>query len=324
MSENETKGIVDSTIKGFSVGDMIQSFDDLLTGSGDVIAKTGFNKLDDAIGGYMKGELVIIGARPGMGKSSFVINQVLEVAEKQNIPTSFYSLQLNKEMILERLVSMKCLIHFSNFNIQKLNDKKKTDIKEALKKIQTSPLFFYDASDCMIHDLYDAMLLDIKERGVKLFYIDYLQLINSVRKKGTLRDEELSYILRKLKKVAKENGCCVVLTSSLSRSVETRGGDKRPMLGDLRESGSIELLADKVIFLYRPEYYNITEDERGNSLLGKMEIIISKNNRGPAETVSLNFNLAQGVFSNPIDLDKIDYDKLGDFGFNSDEVKDPF
>ena len=143
-----------------------------------------------------------------------------------------------------------------------------------------------------------------------------------------MRDEELAYILRKLKKVAKDNDCCVVLTSTLSRSVETRGGDKRPMLSDLRESGSIEQLADKVFFIYRPEYYNITEDEKGRSLMGKTDIIVAKNNRGPLTIATLNFNLAQGVFTSEIDLDKINFKDFGDNPFKTlmgdDITEDPF
>ena len=328
MSENETTPIVSTTIKGFTVDDMIVSFDNLFNGSGETVAKTGFEKLDSIIGGYIKGELVVIGSRPGMGNSSFLLNQLLRITEKQNVPAAFYSLQLSKVMILERLVSIKCQIHFNLFKIQQLNENKKAEIREALLEIKKAPLFFYDSADCMIHDLYDQMLNDIKENGVKLFFIDYLQLINSVRKKGSMRDEELAYILRKLKKVAKDNDCCVVLTSTLSRSVETRGGDKRPMLSDLRESGSIEQLADKVFFIYRPEYYNITEDEKGRSLMGKTDIIVAKNNRGPLTIATLNFNLAQGVFTSEIDLDKINFKDFGDNPFKTlmgdDITEDPF
>ncbi len=324
MNENETTPIVSTTIKGFTVDDMIESFDNLFNGSGEMIAKTGFEKLDEIIGGYIKGELVVIGSRPGMGNSSFLLNQLLSITEKQNVPIAFYSLQLSKEMILERLVSIKCQINFNLFKIQQLNEKKQAEIREALLEIKKCPLFFYDSGDCMINDLYDQMLNDIKVNGVKLFFIDYLQLINSVRKRGSLREEELSYILRKLKKVAKDNECCVVLTSTLSRSVETRGGDKRPMLSDLRESGSIEQMADKVFFIYRAEYYNITEDEMGKSLLGKTNIIVAKNNRGPLTVATLNFNLANGVFSPEIDLDKINFKDLGGFTLRSRMGDDDF
>jgi replicative DNA helicase len=330
MSENETTPIVDSTIKGFTVDDMIETFDNLFNGSGETIANTGFEKLDDIIGGYIKGELVVIGSRPGMGNSSFLLNQLLSITEKQNVAAAFYSLQLSKEMILERLVSIKCKINFNLFKIQQLNEKQQSEIREALLEIKKAPLFFYDSSDCMINDLYNQMLNDIKVNGVKLFFIDYLQLINSIRKRGTMREEELSYILRKLKKVAKDNDSCVVITSTLSRSVETRGGDKRPMLSDLRESGSIEQMADKVFFIYRSEYYNITEDEKGKSLIGKTEIMVAKNNRGPLANVILNFNLEHGVFSSEIDLDKINFKNFGDNPFKRfmdddlEDIHDPF
>lgn len=303
----EGKGIV-----SFSIDEMLHQLERYKEGETDCLAKTGFEKLDDAISGYVKGELTVIGSRPGMGKTSFMLNQLVSVGHIQKVPVAYFSIELSMQLIMERITAILTGKRYFLGSIKKYEENDRKRITDVLEELKGSPIHFFDAPYCMIHDLCEEMRILADEKQVKVFFIDYLQAIRTVSKKGTIRDEELAYVLRKLKGFARENNVSVVLNSTLSRSVETRGGDKRPMLADLRESGHIEQMADKVMFIYRPEYYNITEDEKGQSLLGTSEIIVAKNSRGPLENFRLRFDMMTGNFRNEIDLDKIDFNDLRD------------
>jgi replicative DNA helicase len=310
MSDNLNITPQGNGIIPFSVNDMLEQLELFKHGQNECLARTGFDALDAVISGYVKDEVTVIAARPGMGASAFMINQLLSVGDFQKVPAAFFSLQLSKHLVMERLVSILTGKYFYLGSVKKYTEEEIARIMKVMADISTSPLYFFDSPQCMITDLTDEMQKLYDEKGVKVFFIDYLQLIRSSLKKGTLRDEELGYVMNKLKAFAKQNRVSVVLNSTLSRAVETRGGDKRPMLSDLRESGAIELVADKVLFIYRPSYYNITEDERGNSLLGRAEIIVSKNLRGPMDTINLHFDPFSVNFRSEIDLNKIDFNEM--------------
>lgn len=308
------KGIV-----SFTIDDMLHYLENFRKGETDTLAKTGFTKLDETIYGYLKGEITIIGARPGMGKSSFLINQILKIGHEQKVPVAFFSLELSRHLVMDRVTSQIAGKRFVLGSLNKYSSEEQQTLTEVLKQLREDPIYFYDAPYCQIQDLLDQMSQLVNEKQVKVFFIDYLQAIRSHPKKGTIRDEEMAFILRKIKAWALENNAAVVISSTLSRAVETRGGDKKPCLSDLRESGHIELMADKVLFVYRPAYYNITEDERGNSLLHRAEIIVAKNSRGPMEEIHLTFDPFTGNFRNDINIDEIDFTR-----FNSGESKTPF
>ena len=153
-------------------------------------------------------------------------------------------------------------------------------------EIENLPLFIYERNTNGMSGFKEMCRKHVKEKGVKVIFVDYLQLLNSTRYRNN-RELEIGYISRELKNIARELTICVVATSQLSRSVEQRGGERKPILSDLRESGSIEQDADKVIFLYRPTYYGIVLDEDGNSTQYLMELILAKNRNGPLTTIRL-------------------------------------
>lgn len=165
-------------------------------------------------------------------------------------------------------------------------DQQKETITKVADEIENLQLFIYDRNTNGMSGFKEMCRKHVKEKGVKVIFVDYLQLLNSTRYRNN-RELEIGYISRELKNIARELTICVVATSQLSRSVEQRGGERKPILSDLRESGSIEQDADKVIFLYRPEYYGVVLDEDGNNNQYLMELILAKNRTGPTTTIRL-------------------------------------
>lgn len=247
---------------------------------------SGFEELDAITKGFNKGEIVIIGARPGMGKTSFLLSVLTHISIEKKIPSAYFSLDLTSERILKGL-----LVSYLEKPAEEIAEMiKKNKLPEKLiTSIKKAPVFFEDTPYISVQGIKEKLKYLVKEKGVEIIFIDYLQLLAYNRNSYNSREFEIGAILRELKNTAKEYNIAVIITSQLSRAVETRGGCRRPMLSDLRESGSIEQDADKVIFIYRAEYYKLIEDENGCETKGVAEIIVAKNKFGKMAECYLNF-----------------------------------
>lgn len=248
---------------------------------------TGFMDLDRILKGMPKGELIVIGARPAMGKTAFMVSIMANLIESKR-PIAYFSIENSAQQILLRLISF-----FMELPVHLIASKKNTpsQIEEILfrtKAIGEANITIED--NCFsIDDIISQVDYLVKEKKIELVFIDYLQLIKVKSRRENNREADISKVCRELKALARKYNIAVVVSSQLSRAVETRGGDKRPQLSDLRESGAIEQDADKVLFIHRPEYYNITEDEYGTDTRGMAEIIIAKNREGVVDSAKLNF-----------------------------------
>jgi replicative DNA helicase len=248
------------------------------------LVETQFSSLNKLIGGYSLGELVVIGGRPGMGKTQFAINLATHISKSH--PLLFFSFDLSEQLLSNRILSVFTKIPSFKLVQHNLSDYEMAELKDF--KIDTNEYKFWvnDNRSTSISSIIQYCKKQIDEAGIKVIVIDYLQLLTGNRR-GQNREAEVSYVCRELKNLATENNVCVVVLSQLSRSVETRGGYKEPQLSDLRDSGAIEQDADKVLFLYRPEYYGIEVDENNLSTRGIVKIIVAKNRMGSLGEVSL-------------------------------------
>jgi replicative DNA helicase len=253
--------------------------------------KSNISSLDAITGGFGMGEFVIIGARPGMGKSLFLQYLMLQGARK--FPVLYFTLDSGKDELILRLISSLTEIEHSFIKKRIISNEQWELIERVKKDIENLPIYISDDVPPSMQMFKALCKRYIEENGVKVIYIDFLQLMGSLRYRNQ-RELELSYISRELKSLARENNVCIIATSQLSRSCETRGGAKYPVLSDLRESGSFEQDADKVLFLYRAEYYGFNEDENGNSMKNIMEIDVAKNRNGFVGRAKVKHNLPFG------------------------------
>lgn len=258
---------------------------------------TGLSNLDRISGGLPLGELIIIGARPAMGKTALLISIMANSINNKNEPIAYFSLENSAQSIMLRLLSLISEISHHKLISLHLEPYEINLILEKTKKLAEANITIED--NCFtIDDIISQTYFLVKEKGIKMIIIDYLQLVQCRGKMG--REQEVAKVCRELKALARKYNIAVLVSSQLSRAVETRGGDKRPQLCDLRESGAIEQDADKVLFLHRPEYYNITEDSEANSTKGIAEIIVAKNRGGVVDSVKVRF---KGQFSSFLDLE---------------------
>ncbi|WP_346686284.1 replicative DNA helicase [Megamonas hypermegale] len=254
----------------------------------------GFTKLNEMTGGLQKNNLIIIGARPAMGKTSFALTLALNVA-LQKIGVAIFSLEMSKEQLTERLISIHGEINSNRMRNGTLNSDELNYIVEACTKLAEIPLFINDTSNISISQLRTKARKLKREKNIELIIIDYLQLMCGTKSKGDFnRVQEISEISRELKLLAKELNITVIALSQLSRNVETRQ-DKRPMLSDLRESGAIEQDADIVAFLYREAYYNKNANDERHA-----ELIIAKHRSGSIGKIDLKFKKQFCKFENYI------------------------
>jgi len=259
-----------------------------LTGIG-----TGFKDIDKVTGGWQNSDLIIIAARPAMGKTAFVLNVAKNACLQYNVPTLFFSLEMSAKQLTHRIVADESNVMYERIKHKTLSFHEIDVLKTDIKKLSQSKLFIDDTPTLNPYDFRVKARRMKQKHGIGLIVIDYLQLMEGgiKSKQNGNREQEISQISRSLKQVAKELDIPVIALSQLSRAVESRqGGSKRPQLSDLRESGSIEQDADMVGFLYRPEYYNILEDSEGRSTVGLCELIFQKNRAGVCDTVKLDFN----------------------------------
>ena len=217
---------------------------------------TGFEKLDALTSGWQPSDLVIVAARPGMGKTALALSMARNISVRQNIPVAFFSLEMSSVQLITRLISSETGLSSDKLRTGRLAEHEWQQLNIKVSDLESAPLFIDDSPSLTIFELRAKARRLASSHGIKLIIIDYLQLMNigSSNKAGN-REQEISTISRNLKALAKELDIPVIALSQLSRAVETRGGTKRPILSDLRESGAIEQDADIVSFLYRPEYY---------------------------------------------------------------------
>lgn len=267
---------------------------------------TGFTKLDKLTSGWQPSDLIIVAARPGMGKTALTLTMARNIAVDQNTPVAFFSLEMSSVQLITRLISSETGLSSEKLRTGKLEKHEWEQLNVKVKTLEKAPLFIDDTPSLSIFDLRAKARRLASQYGIKMIIIDYLQLMTAGgSQKGGNREQEISMISRNLKALAKELDVPVIALSQLSRAVETRGGSKRPLLSDLRESGAIEQDADIVAFIYRPEYYKIEEwdDEDRSPTEGQGEFIVAKHRNGGLDNIRLKFIGHLGKFDNLEDFD---------------------
>lgn len=251
---------------------------------------SGFVELDRITSGWQPSDLIVVAARPGMGKTAFVLSMARNAAVEFNKPVAFFSLEMSSLQLTNRLISAETEIPAEKIRKGNLEEHEWTQLVHKVDALSDAPLYIDDTPAINIFELRAKARRLKMQHDIQMIIIDYLQLMSGTgENRNSNREQEISNISRSLKTIAKELNIPVIALSQLNRSVETRGGDKRPQLSDLRESGAIEQDADMVIFLYRPEYYKITQDAEGNSTIGTAEIVISKHRNGALATIPVRF-----------------------------------
>jgi len=282
----------------------------------------GFPKFDKDLAGFLPGEFIIFGGRPGMGKTSLFMHFALEMAKNEK-HVLYVSLDASIDILSIRLLSKLSGIALHKIRSGDINDAEHAKLEQCIADIEKTGIYI-DDKPTHIFSIKEKCR-QLKEEGkLDVLMVDYLQLVGGSSRRNNNRELEVSMICKELKNIAKEFNVCVIAASQLSRAVETRGGDKRPQLSDLRESGALEQDADKVIFLYRPEYYKITEDENGNSLLNLMELIVAKNRSAALINSVFKTNDDLSSFEEltaiPSFVDKISKNRMNDDWDDNDDV----
>ena len=274
---------------------------------------TGFEMLDKITSGWQPSDLIIIAARPGMGKTAFVLSMARNIAISTNHAVALFSLEMSSVQLITRLISSETSLSSEKLRTGKLEKHEWEQLSVKVKDLEKAPLFIDDTPSLSIFDLRAKARRLKSQHDIKIIIVDYLQLMTAGGggKGGGNREQEISTISRNLKALAKELDVPVIALSQLSRAVETRGASKRPLLSDLRESGAIEQDADIVSFIYRPEYYKIDEwdDDEHSPTQGQAEFIIAKHRNGSLENVRLKFIGQFGKFDN-LDDYSAGYDDL--------------
>jgi replicative DNA helicase len=260
--------------------------------------KCGIANLDRKTGGFKPGQLITLAARPGMGKSSFVTTIIRNMAA-EGIKCGLFSFEMTSEEQFFRMVAQKAQLNLSKLvNASTMDNSEYSRFLAASEIIEGFPVVYYDGSPDFA--VVTSKIRSMAAQGCQIILIDYLQLMKNG---GKFREQEISDMTRDLKGLAKELKIPIIQVSQLSRQVEIRGGSKRPQLSDLRESGAIEQDSDLVTFIYRPEYYQIFEDEHGNSTKGLAEIIVAKFRNGEPGTVWTRFVKERTEFQYDSSLD---------------------
>lgn len=266
---------------------------------------SGFTELDKITNGWQKSDLIIVAARPGMGKTAFVVSAARNAAVEFNKGVAIFSLEMASVQLVNRLISSEAEITSEKLKTGKLEEYEWHQLHNRIPKLNSAPIFIDDTPALSLLELRSKCRKLKAQYDIQMIIIDYLQLMSGDKSQsgpGGNREQEISSISRGLKALAKELQVPVIALSQLSRSVETRGGDKRPQLSDLRESGAIEQDADMVIFLYRPAYYKIEQDETGRDVSNLGEVIIAKHRSGSLDSAWLKFIGQYTKFTNNDDL----------------------
>ncbi|MGM5631582.1 replicative DNA helicase [Apibacter raozihei] len=288
---NEAKNLVSNALK------KIKSLESKQGMSG---IPSGFKHVDKITAGWQPSDLIIIAARPGMGKTAFILSMARNIAISSEVPIGIFSLEMSAEQLMMRMISSETGIESEKLRKANLSELEWQQLYSRVNKLEKAPIFIDDSPGISVFDLRAKARRLVSQHGVRIIMIDYLQLMSAGGKGIGNREQEIATISRSLKAIAKELEIPVIALSQLSRSVETRGGSKKPLLSDLRESGAIEQDADIVTFIYRPEYYKLETWEDGTPCSGQGEFIIAKHRNGALEDVRLKFTSSQAKFS---DLD---------------------
>ncbi|MFY0643631.1 MAG: replicative DNA helicase [Bacteroidia bacterium] len=258
---------------------------------------SGFTELDRITAGWQRSDLIILAARPGMGKTAFVLSMARNAAVLAQKSIAIFSLEMSSLQLTKRLISSEAELNADKLRTGKLEEYEWQQLHSKISKIEEARIYIDDTPALTVLDLKAKARRLKRHHNIDVIIVDYLQLMRAdeAGNKAGNREQEIGYISRSLKGLAKELDIPVIALAQLSREVEKRQ-DKRPMLSDLRESGSIEQDADLVTFIYRPDYYGITQDEEGNDITGMAELIIRKHRNGQTGTVNLKFVSKYGKF----------------------------
>ncbi len=268
---------------------------------------SGFHALDKITSGWQKSDLIIIAARPAMGKTAFVLSMAKNMAIDNKVPVAVFSLEMSNVQLVNRLIVNVCNITADKVKNGRLENYEWKQLDAGLKNLYGAPIYIDDTANLSILELRTKARRLVKDHGVQMIIIDYLQLMNAQGMNFFSREGEVSLISRSLKGLAKELDIPIIALSQLNRGVENRGSQnavegKKPQLSDLRESGAIEQDADMVCFIHRPEYYKIYADPNsGKDLRGVAQIIIAKHRNGATADVDLRFKSEYARFMNEDD-----------------------
>jgi replicative DNA helicase len=298
---NETQNDLDSAIRkviNYEIKGVGSIHHDILNQSIEMLKsgarsglETGLRLLDNVTNGWQNSDLIILAGRPGMGKTAFAVSMCIHPALEKKEPIAIFSLEMSNEQLVSRMQSFLSGVNVSKIVKKQLDINEINEIGKSAIGLKDAPIFIDDTPNISLLDLKGKARKLKKEQGIKLLVIDYLQLMRSGVKSNS-REQEIAEISRGLKALAKELNIPIVALSQLSRSVEQRSGDKKPMLQDLRESGQIEQDADMVCFCYRPEYYGIENYEVGNISFdthGLFILLIAKHRNGELGEIPLTF-----------------------------------
>lgn len=275
------------------------------TKSGASGVPSGFHALDKITSGWQKSDLIIMAARPAMGKTAFILSMAKNMAVDYNSPVAVFSLEMSNVQLVNRLIMNVCQLAGEKIKNGQLDKHEWERFDRDINHLLDAPLYVDDTPSLSVFELRSKARRLVKEHNVQCIIIDYLQLMNANGMSFGSREQEVSIISRSLKGLAKELDIPIIALSQLNRGVEGRAGleGKRPQLSDLRESGAIEQDADMVCFIHRPEYYKLTEDAQGNSLIGVAEVIVAKHRNGATDDVQLKFKGEYAKFMNKDDID---------------------
>lgn len=284
---------------------------------------SGYPALDRMTSGWQNSDLIIIAARPAMGKTAMVLSMAKNMAVNYNTKVAIFSLEMSRLQLVNRLIQNVCEIEGEKIKSGRLSDREWNQLLSRIGTLQSAPIFIDDSPGLSILELRTKARRLVREKGVQFIVIDYLQLMNATGMKFGSREQEVSMISRNLKELAKELNIPIVALSQLNRSVESRSEDKRPQLSDLRESGAIEQDADIVCFIHRPEYYlhGAARDDKPE-LRGKAEFIIAKHRSGAVGDVDLRFRGQYARFENWTDVDILQTQSVEASAMNADMPAD--
>jgi len=273
---------------------------------------SGYTKLDRVTSGWQRSDLVIIAARPSMGKTAFVLSMTRNMAIEHNQCVALFSLEMASVQLVNRLIVGETELSSDKIRNGKLEPFEWEQLEYKIKKLVEAEIYIDDTPGISVFELRAKCRRLTSQKKIDIIIIDYLQLMTGPPETKGNREQEVSMISRSLKGIAKELNVPIIALSQLNRSVEMRSGTKRPQLSDLRESGAIEQDADMVLFIHRPEKYGFIEDEEGNSLLGLAEIILAKHRNGALADIKLRF---RGELAKFEDMEE---EYIGDFPVEND------
>ncbi len=296
----ETKPIREILNETFAEIDSYRDRSDGLSG-----LASGYTEIDKCTLGWQKSDLIIVAARPAMGKTAFVLTMARNMTVDHNIPVAFFSLEMSSVQLAKRLLVAETGLSSDQIRGGKrLAEHELIQIKERTKALAKAPLYIDSTPSLSIYEFRSKARKLVRNANVKMIIIDYLQLMTGPPELRGMREQEVANISRSLKSIAKELSIPIIALSQLSRAVEVRGGARRPQLSDLRESGSIEQDADIVLFIHRPDYYGLQEDP---SQQGLSEIIIAKHRNGSTKDIKMKFRSSEAKF---VDLNEVEYSSM--------------